>query len=51
MLRFLVRAYTRTGIYADIFEANSGEEALRLAKPYLRQMAIGRILYWKVELD
>lgn len=48
MTAYLVRAYTRTGIYAEIVNAASERAALHAARPALRRIAFGRIRDWYV---
>lgn len=48
MTSYLVRAYTKTGIYSKIVTAADERAAFRRARPALRHMAFGRIVDWYV---
>lgn len=49
--RWLVRAYTKTGIYAEIVSAATEQDAKRIARPALKRMAFGRIIRIEACLD
>jgi hypothetical protein len=51
MQNYLVRGYSRTGIYAEVVPAESERAALTVAKPRLIEMAFGRITKYTVEVD
>jgi len=47
---YLVRAYTKTGVYSHTVEASSEADALLITKPILRRMLRGiRIYQWFVQ--
>lgn len=49
--RYEVTGFTKTGFYSHVVEAINKDEALKLAKPILKEMAIGKIDRYRVDLD